>query len=55
MRVARIQKESDSVTSFVLTPIDGKHLLSFRQVNLLFCDCVVDSGQAAGSSQLFAV
>ena len=30
MRVARIQKESDSVTSFVLTPIDGQPLSVFH-------------------------
>ena len=30
MRVARIQKESDSVTSFVLTPIDGQPLSVFQ-------------------------
>jgi ferredoxin-NADP reductase/MOSC domain-containing protein YiiM len=30
MRVARIHKESDNVTSFVLAPIDGQHLPAFQ-------------------------
>jgi ferredoxin-NADP reductase/MOSC domain-containing protein YiiM len=30
MRVARIHKESDNVTSFVLAPIDGQHLPVFQ-------------------------
>ncbi len=45
MRIASIHKESDSVTSFVLTPIDGQHLPLFQAGQFVVLRLVVDSGK----------
>jgi len=42
MRVARIQKESDSVTSLVLTPIDGQPLSVFQAGQFVVLRLLVD-------------
>ena len=55
MRVARIHKESDSVTSFVLAPIDGQPLPVFQAGQFVVLRLHRRSGQTAGSSQLFVV
>ena len=56
MRVARIHKESESVTSFVLEPIDGQHLPVFQAGQFVVLRLLVDpGGQIARSSQLFIV
>ena len=45
MRVANIQKESDSVTSFVLSPIDGQPLPLFRAGQFVVLRLRVDPGK----------
>jgi ferredoxin-NADP reductase/MOSC domain-containing protein YiiM len=45
MRVARIHKESDNVTSFVLAPIDGQHLPVFQAGQFVVVRLLVDSGK----------
>jgi ferredoxin-NADP reductase/MOSC domain-containing protein YiiM/ferredoxin len=45
MRVARIQKESDSVTSFVLAPIDGQPLAVFQAGQFVVLRLLVDPGK----------
>jgi ferredoxin-NADP reductase/MOSC domain-containing protein YiiM len=45
MRVARIQKESDSVTSFILAPIDGQPLLMFQAGQFVVLRLLVDPGK----------
>ena len=45
MRVARTQKESDSVTSFVLAPIDGQPLRAFRAGQFVVLRLLVDPGK----------
>jgi MOSC domain-containing protein YiiM len=55
MRVANIHKESDSVTSFVLAPIDGQPLPVFQAGQFVVLRLARRSGQTAGSSQLFVV
>ena len=55
MQVSRIQKESDNVTSFVLTPIDGQPLPLFHAGQFVVLRLLVDPGKASGSSQLFVV
>jgi ferredoxin-NADP reductase len=45
MRVARIQKESDSVTSFVLAPIDGQPLPVFQAGQFVVLRLLVDPGK----------
>ena len=44
MRVARIYKESDSVTSFVLAPIDERHLPVFQAGQFVVLRLLVDPG-----------
>jgi MOSC domain-containing protein YiiM len=53
MRAANIRKESDSVTSFILSPIATSSSLPGRSICRLAA--ARRSGQTAGSSQLFAV
>ena len=55
MRVAHIHKESDSVTSFILAPIDGQPLPVFQAGQFVVLRLHRRSGQTAGSSQLFVV
>ena len=55
MRVANINKESDSVTSFILSPIDGQPLPLCQAGQFVVLRLARRSGQTAGSSQLFAV
>src|SRR5208282_5919161 len=45
MRVAGIHKESDSVTSFILSPIDGKPLPIFQAGQFVVLRLLVDSGK----------
>jgi ferredoxin-NADP reductase/MOSC domain-containing protein YiiM len=45
MRVARIHKESDSVTSFVLAPIDGQPLPVFQAGQFVVLRLLVDPGK----------
>jgi ferredoxin-NADP reductase/MOSC domain-containing protein YiiM len=45
MRVARIHKESDSVTSFVLEPIDGQSLPVFQAGQFVVLRLLVDPGK----------
>jgi ferredoxin-NADP reductase/MOSC domain-containing protein YiiM len=45
MRVAHIRKESDSVTSFVLVPIDGKPLPVFQAGQFVVLRLLVERGQ----------
>src|SRR5271157_726048 len=45
MRVARIHKESDSVTSFVLAPIDGQPLPAFQSGQFVVLRLLVDPGK----------
>ncbi len=45
MRVARIHKESDNVTSFVLAPIDGQHLPLFQAGQFVVLRLLVDPGK----------
>jgi ferredoxin-NADP reductase/MOSC domain-containing protein YiiM len=46
MRVARIQKESDSVTSFVLMPIDGQPLPVCKAGQFVVLRLLVDPGKS---------
>jgi ferredoxin-NADP reductase len=46
MRVARIHKESDSVTSFVLTAIDGQPLPVFQAGQFVVLRLLVDPGKS---------
>ena len=55
MQVARIHKESDNVTSFVLAPIDGRHYLSSRRAIRGSAAAGSIPGQAGRFAQLFAV
>jgi hypothetical protein len=54
MRVASIGKESDSVTSFVLAPIDAQTLPILPAWPVCCFPVASGSGQTASSSQLFA-
>jgi ferredoxin-NADP reductase/MOSC domain-containing protein YiiM len=45
MRVARIHKESDNVTSFVLSPIDGQPLPVFQAGQFVVLRLLVDPGK----------
>ncbi|MGA2102978.1 MAG: MOSC domain-containing protein, partial [Candidatus Sulfotelmatobacter sp.] len=45
MRVARIHKESDTVTSFVLAPIDGQPLRAFQAGQFVALRLIVDPGK----------
>jgi ferredoxin-NADP reductase/MOSC domain-containing protein YiiM len=45
MRVARIYKESDNVTSFVLAPIDGQPLPLFQPGQFVVLRLLVDAGK----------
>src|SRR5208282_5368831 len=45
MRVANIHKESDNVTSFILSPIDGKPLPIFQAGQFVVLRLLVDSGK----------
>jgi ferredoxin-NADP reductase/MOSC domain-containing protein YiiM/ferredoxin len=45
MRVAHINKESDRVTSFVLAPIDGRHLAVFEAGQFVVLRLLVDPGK----------
>ncbi len=45
MRIASIHKESDSVTSFVLVPVDGQPLPLFQAGQFIVLRLVVDSGK----------
>ena len=46
MRVANINKESDSVTSFILEPIDGQHLPVFQAGQFVVLRLLVDPGKS---------
>jgi ferredoxin-NADP reductase/MOSC domain-containing protein YiiM len=46
MRVARIQKESDNVTSFVLAPIDGAPFPAFQAGQFVVLRLLVDPGKS---------
>jgi ferredoxin-NADP reductase/MOSC domain-containing protein YiiM len=46
MRVAKINKESDSVTSFILSPIDGKPLPLFQAGQFVVLRLLVDPGKS---------
>jgi ferredoxin-NADP reductase/MOSC domain-containing protein YiiM len=46
MRVARIHKESDNVTSLVLAPIDGQHLPVFQAGQFVVLRLLVDPDKA---------
>jgi ferredoxin-NADP reductase/MOSC domain-containing protein YiiM len=46
MRVARIYKESDNVTSFVLAPIDGQYLPVFQAGQFVVLRLLVDPGKS---------
>jgi ferredoxin-NADP reductase/MOSC domain-containing protein YiiM len=45
MRIASIHKECDSVTSFVLTPIDGQNLPLFQAGQFVVLRLLVDAGK----------
>jgi ferredoxin-NADP reductase/MOSC domain-containing protein YiiM len=45
MRVANIHKESDSVTSFILKPVDGQPLPVFRAGQFVVLRLLVDAGK----------
>jgi ferredoxin-NADP reductase len=45
MRVVRIQKESDNVTSFVLAPVDGQSLPLFQAGQFVVLRLLVDAGK----------
>jgi len=45
MRVAQIRKESDSVTSFILAPIDGKSLPVFQAGQFVVLRLLIDPGK----------
>ena len=45
MRIARIHKESDNVSSFVLAPIDGQPLPAFRPGQFVVLRLLVDPGK----------
>jgi ferredoxin-NADP reductase/MOSC domain-containing protein YiiM len=45
MRIARIQKESDSVTSFVLAPVDGQQLPAFEAGQFVVLRLRADPGK----------
>ena len=45
MRIANIHKESDSVSSFVLSPIDGQHLPVFQAGQFVVLRLLVDPGK----------
>src|SRR5271157_2436118 len=45
MRVANINKESDSVTSFILSPIDGQPLPLFQAGQFVVLRLLVDPGK----------
>ena len=45
MRVAKINKESDSVTSFILSPIDGTPLPAFQAGQFVVLRLLVDPGK----------
>jgi ferredoxin-NADP reductase/MOSC domain-containing protein YiiM len=47
MRVARIQKESDSVTSLILEPVDGQPLPVFQAGQFVVLRLLVDPGKSA--------
>jgi ferredoxin-NADP reductase/MOSC domain-containing protein YiiM len=47
MRVADIKKESESVTSFILSPIDGATLPAFQAGQFVVLRLLVDSGKPA--------
>ncbi len=47
MRVANIKKESESVTSFILSPIDGATLPAFQAGQFVVLRLPVDSGKPA--------
>ena len=47
MRVANIKKESESVTSFILSPIDGATLPAFQAGQFVVLRLLVDSGKPA--------
>jgi MOSC domain-containing protein YiiM len=55
MRVANIHKESDNVTSFVLSPIDGQPLPELPGRSICGFAAARRSGQTASSSKLFVV
>ena len=55
MRVASIHKESDSVTSFVLTPVDGRPLPYLPGGSICGSAIARRSEQTISSSQLFVV
>ena len=55
MRVARIHRESDNVTSLVLAPIDGQPLPVFQAGQFVVFALASGPGQTAGSPQLFFV
>jgi ferredoxin-NADP reductase/MOSC domain-containing protein YiiM len=46
MRIARIRKESDNVTSFVLAPIDGQQLPVFQAGQFVVLRLLVDPGKS---------
>lgn len=46
MRVASIHKESDSVTSFILKPIDGQYLPAFQAGQFVVLRLLVDPGRS---------
>ena len=45
LRVARIQKESDNVTSFLLAPVDGQHLPIFQAGQFVVLRLLVEPGK----------
>jgi ferredoxin-NADP reductase/MOSC domain-containing protein YiiM len=45
LRVARIHKESDNVTSFLLAPADGQHLPAFQAGQFVVLRLLVDPGK----------
>ena len=55
MRVASINKESDSVTSFILAPTDGTTHSCLPGGSICCLAVASRPGQTAGSSQLFVV
>ena len=55
MRVANIKKESESVTSFILSPIDGATSSCLPGRSICRLAVARRFGQTAGSSQLFVV
>jgi ferredoxin-NADP reductase/MOSC domain-containing protein YiiM len=48
MRVARIHKESDSVTSFILSPVDGQPLPHFQAGQFVVLRLLVDPDKGPG-------